>query len=112
MQLPSALVSPSSKKFKKIYSKKIFYISPQKYFLVFQENGTLMFLEVQRLSPGSRNKKNALYKKFLYFFKFQEMELSSCNFKKFLIFSQKKGFLIFQEMETQKKFLIFQEVTF
>ena len=39
---------------------------------------------------------------------FREMELSSYNVKKFLIFSQKKV-VIFQEMETSKKFFIFQE---
>ena len=37
------------------------------------------------------------------------MELSSSNIKKFLIFSQKKAFLIFQETETPKKFLIFSQ---
>ena len=37
------------------------------------------------------------------------MELSTSNIKKFLIFSQKKTFLIFRETETSKKFLIFQE---
>ena len=38
------------------------------------------------------------------------MELSSSNIKKFLIFSQKKAFLIFRGTETSKKFLIFQEM--
>ena len=38
------------------------------------------------------------------------MELSGSNIKKFLIFSQKKAFLIFRETETPKKFLIFQEM--
>ena len=33
------------------------------------------------------------------------------NSKKFLIFSQKKAFLIFQETETLKKLLIYQRVT-
>ena len=37
------------------------------------------------------------------------MELSGCNIKKFLIFSQKKDFLIFRVMETAKKFFIFQK---
>ena len=37
------------------------------------------------------------------------MELSDSNIKKFLIFSQKKAFLTFQETETPQKFLIFQE---
>ena len=44
------------------------------------------------------------------------MEISSSNIKKFLalilkflIFSQKKAFLIFRETKTPKKFLIFQE---
>ena len=37
------------------------------------------------------------------------MELSGSNIKKFLIFSQKKAFLLFQETETLKKSLMFQE---
>ena len=39
------------------------------------------------------------------------MEVPSSNIKKFLIFSQKRAFLIFRETETPKKrnFLIFQE---
>ena len=37
------------------------------------------------------------------------MNLSCSNIKKFLIFSQKKAFLIFPETETPKKFIIFQE---
>ena len=37
------------------------------------------------------------------------MELSSSNIRKFLIFSQKKAFLIFWETETPQKFFIFQE---
>ena len=36
------------------------------------------------------------------------MELSSSKIKK-IIFSQKKPFLILQEMETPEKFFIFQE---
>ena len=45
------------------------------------------------------------------------MELSGCNIKKFLRFSQKKkkkknAFLIFWETETLKKFFIFREATF
>ena len=45
-----------------------------------------------------------LKKKFLYTGK---MELSNTNIKKFLIFSEKKGFLIFRETETPKKILMF-----
>ena len=39
------------------------------------------------------------------------MELFNSSIKEFLIFSQKKAFLIIREMETKppKKFLIFQE---
>ena len=39
------------------------------------------------------------------------MELSGSSIKKFLIFSQKKSFLIFQEMETPKKnsYIFFKE---
>ena len=48
---------------------------------------------------------------------FQGMEVSGSNIKKFLIFSQKKAFLIFpkwnflifRETETPKKFHTFQE---
>ena len=45
-----------------------------------------------------------------YFLIFQEMKLSSSSIKKFLIFSQKKSFLIFHETETPQKFFIFQEM--
>ena len=37
------------------------------------------------------------------------MEVSNCNIKQVLIFSQKKAVFIFQETETPKKILIFQE---
>ena len=37
------------------------------------------------------------------------MELSCCNIKQFPMCSQKKTFLKFQEIETPKKFFIFQE---
>ena len=46
----------------------------------------------QKQFSGNRNPQN----KFLVF---QETELSSSNIKKILIFSQKKAFLIFLEME-------------
>ena len=36
------------------------------------------------------------------------MKLSDSNFRKFLIFSRKKSFLMFREMETLEKFLKFQ----
>ena len=37
------------------------------------------------------------------------MKLSGSNIKEFLIFSQKKVFLIYQETETLKKLFMFQE---
>ena len=37
----------------------------------------------------------------------QKMELFDFKIKKFIIFSQNKAFLIFWEMKTSKKFLIF-----
>ena len=37
------------------------------------------------------------------------MELSSSNIKNFLVFSQKKVFLIIRETKPPKKFFIFQE---
>ena len=48
------------------------------------------------LSPGSKNRKKSTPKKFLII---REMELSDSKIKKFLIFSQKKAFLMFLEME-------------
>ena len=38
------------------------------------------------------------------------MELSNSNIKKFLIFSQKKAFLIFRETETPKKLFIYKKI--
>ena len=55
-----------------------------------------MQLSSALFSLSSKNKKNPPLKKFLIF---QEMELCSSNIKKNLIFSQKKAFLIFPEME-------------
>ena len=49
-------------------------------------------------SPSSKNKKDSPQENFLY-----------SNIKKFLVFSQKKVVLVFQEMEAPKKFPIFQE---
>ena len=40
------------------------------------------------------------------------MKLSSSNIKQCLIFSQKKAFFIFWEMETPEKFLVFQETSY
>ena len=40
------------------------------------------------------------------------MELSGFNIKKFIKFSQKKDFVIFQETETPKKLLTFQKTDF
>ena len=43
------------------------------------------------------------------FIMFQEMKLSNFNIEKFLIFSQKKAFVVFRETETPKKLFIFRE---
>ena len=56
---------------------------------------------------AARKTKKILLEKIRYI---REMELSNSNIKKFLIFFQKKAFLIFREMETLKKFPIFLEV--
>ena len=50
------------------------------------------------LRPSSKNKKSSY--NFLYLKK--KKSLSGSNIKKFLIFSQKKTFPIFREMETPK----------
>ena len=46
------------------------------------------------------------------FLRFWEMKLSGSKVKKFLMFSQKKGFPLFRETKTQKKFLTFQITEF
>ena len=71
--MESCTFRPKLKKIKKIRSKKIPYISG---------NGTLHFLR-----PGSKNKKNLPWEKFLY--------SGEMKTPKKLIFSQKKAFLIF-----------------
>ena len=43
------------------------------------------------------------------FIMFQEMKLSNFNIEKFLIFSQKKAFVVFRETESLKKLFIFRE---
>ena len=70
-----------------------------------------------------KNKKNRS-KKIIIFSYISRNRISCSNIEKFLIFSQKKAFLILLEMETPPKslyisenrnpkmFLIFQEVTF
>ena len=58
------------------------------------------------LSPNLKNKRNLL----LFFPIFWKVKLSSTNIKKFLVFSQNKALLIFQEKKTSKKIFIFQEV--
>ena len=59
---------------------------------------------------NERIKKNLLCKNFFYFLTFQKIELSSCNYKKKIVFSQKKASLIFRETEIPEKFLIYQEM--
>ena len=57
-------------------------------------------------SPQVGKKTNPPQQNFLYS---RKMELSSSNIKRFLIFSQKKSFLIFQETKPPKKSLIFYQ---
>ena len=57
--------------------------------------------------PKPEKLKNPLLESYYILLYFQEMESYSSNIKKFLIFFQKKAFLIFEETETPKKFLIF-----
>ena len=67
MQLPGALLSPILKKKKKEFNLKKFIIFSQKkkLFLYFDKI-TLIFWEMELLSPTSTNKKDPR-KKFLYF---------------------------------------------
>ena len=86
--------------FHKSLNKKHLYKSS-----IFQSCLTHFLGQVQKI------KKNPPQKEF---FIFQEMELSSSNIKKILIFSQKKAFLIFWKMELSdskvKKRLVFLEI--
>ena len=68
---------------------KKYYVFPKENFSYISRNGTLYF-------PAKKNPKI-----------FLEMELSSSNIKKILIFPQKKAFLIFPQ---KKAFLIFPEM--
>ena len=61
----------------------------------------IMELSSAHFNLSSRNKENL--------FCSGKMELSSSNIKKVVSFSQKKAFLIFQELETLKEFLIFSK---
>ena len=65
------------------------YIFSKKLFLYFRKRNPAFF------SPGSKNKK-----------------ISCFNIDKFPIFSQKKAFFIFREIETPKKFLYFRKRNF
>ena len=69
-------------------------------FLIFQETETLSNF------PRLKNKKKSTPKKLPIL---QKIDLSISSVKKFLIFSQKKAVLIFQETETPKKFILFQK---
>ena len=88
MELPRALLSPNSKNKKNPLRKNFLYFLKEKSF--------------------SYNSKSTL-KKSLYFLIFQEMELIGFNIQRFLLLSQKKAFLMFWEMKTPKKFVIFQK---
>ena len=65
MELPGALLRPSLKnKKKKSTLKKILIFSQKKAFLVLWANGTIIFWEMERLSPSFKNIfKNRLLKK-------------------------------------------------
>ena len=52
MQLPEPLLNPSLKN-KESTLKKLLIFSQKKAFLIFWENGTLIFQEMQLLSPSS-----------------------------------------------------------
>ena len=77
--------------------------TPKK-FLIFQGAGTLknfLFFGNWNLSPSLKKTQKIHPKKVLNFkiekfLIFQEMKLSASNIKKFLIFFQKKTFIIFQ----------------
>ena len=76
---------------------KKYYVFPKENFSYISRNGTLYF-------PAKKTPKKSPPEIFLVFL---EMELSSSNIKKILIFPQKKAFLIFPQ---KKAFLIFPEM--
>ena len=59
-------------------------------------------------SPSSKNKKKPTPQKCLIF---QDMELSSSNIKKIVIFYEKKAFLIVPEMEPARENLLRENET-
>ena len=76
---------------------------PKKVFLIFLET-ELSYISGDWPFQAQKYLRKTPQKKLLIFL---EMELSGSNIKKFLMFSQKKPFLIFQEIETPRKFFIF-----
>ena len=66
MQLPGALLSPILKKKKEFNLKKFIIFSQKKKLFLYFDKITLIFWEMELLSPTSTNKKDPR-KKFLYF---------------------------------------------
>ena len=94
-------VSPSSKNKKNLFKKVIFsyiflYFGKWNFLAQILKNFLYFLIFPEKVTPKTN-------------FVFLKMKLSGSNIKKFLIFSQKKAFLIFQKKNTQTKFLLFQE---
>ena len=66
MQLPGALLSPILKKKKNSIWKNLLYFLKKKKLFLYFDKITLIFWEMELLSPTSTNKKDPR-KKFLYF---------------------------------------------
>ena len=79
--------------------KNLLYFLERKFFLYFRKWDSALF------SPSSKNKRNPPLRNF---FILQETK----TLEKFLIFSKKDAFLIFRNIETPKKFFIFQKRKF
>ena len=81
--------------------KKIPTFSKKRVLVIYPEIDTCTFQ-----AKNKKIKKNPPRESLLYSGK---IELSSSNIKEFFLFSQKKVFLIFQEMETVKESLMFSQ---
>ena len=113
MELHGARFKPKLKKKKKNHLKKnsLYFgkwnfldliLKDLLYFLYFRKQNPSNILVNRTFQPKPEKIKKINPRK---------MELSNSNIKRFLIFSRKKAFLIFQETKTSQKVLIFLELS-
>ena len=107
------VLSPSSKNKKKNHLKKNSLYFGKWNFLDLILKDLLYFLYFRKQNPSNISVNRTFQPKLEKIKKInpRKMELSNSNIKRFLIFSRKKAFLIFQETKTSQKVLIFLELS-